>query len=499
VIAAADLRAPDVVCIAASTGGPQAVGELLDALTVRPPCPVLVVQHMPESFTSRFAERLHRRSDLEVREAEAGAPLRAGQVLVAPGDAHLRIRHGRVRLSHEPPVGGLRPRADLTLSDLADGYGEGAMAVVLSGMGTDGFDGAVAVAEAGGQVLAQDAASCTVDGMPARIRAEGLADLVARPSELGAALDLAWRSGDRPARTRRSGDAAPGSTAQARAETAARGGSGRRDRTTDPDHATIDRIFVLLRRLESIDLRSFKPAQIDRNLRAFADQHGFELDQLSAELERHAELRASLLDRITINVTSFFRDRERWEELTRFVVPTLGPAPRVWNPGCADGSETCTLAMILLESGRQPEIWATDVNRARIDAARAGRYTDLAIAELEAHVGSDRRDRWFHARDDSWSVDAEVLGSIRFEQHDAVESPMDGPVRQPFDLVVCRNLIIYLSSEGRDRLLDRIAASLGDDGAVLLGNAERILRPERYGLVRVAPGLYRRGLAEAHR
>src|SRR5690242_7882509 len=107
------LRAPDVVCIAASTGGPQAVGELLEALTVRPPCPVLVVQHLPEAFTGRFAERLRRRSHLEVVEAEAGAPLRGGQVLVAPGDAHLRIRRGRVRLSHEPPVGGLRPRADL--------------------------------------------------------------------------------------------------------------------------------------------------------------------------------------------------------------------------------------------------------------------------------------------------------------------------------------------------------------------------------------------------
>jgi two-component system CheB/CheR fusion protein len=471
-----------VVCIAASTGGPQAVSELLDALTVRPPCPVLVVQHLPEAFTSRFAERLQRRSDLVVHVAEAGARLRPGEILVAPGDAHLRIRHGRVRLSDEPAVGGLRPRADLTLADLAGAYGDGAMAVVLSGMGTDGFEGAVAVADAGGQVLAQDAASCTVDGMPARIRAEGLADLVARPSELGAALDLAFRSSGRPAATPGpAGSAVPLATRLTRAAAA------------DPDLAAIERIFVLLRRLESIDLRVFKRAQVDRNLRAFADQQGLDLEELGAALERHTDLRASLLDRITINVTSFFRDRERWDDLVRLVVPTLGPAPRVWNPGCADGSETCTLAMVLLESGRRPEVWATDVNRTRIDAARAGRYDDRSIEDLVSDVGTGHRDRWFAPDGGSWRIGPEVHERITYERHDAVDEPLEGPVAPPFDLVVCRNVIIYLRPDGRDRLLGRIAASLRSGGALLLGNAERILRPERYGLTRIAPGLYRRG------
>jgi two-component system CheB/CheR fusion protein len=480
------LRAPDVVCIAASTGGPQAVSELLDAFTVRPPCPVLVVQHMPESFTGRFADRLHRSSDLEVHEAAAGAPLRPGQVLVAPGDTHLRVRHGRVRLSHEPPVDGLRPRADLTLADLADGYGAGAMAVVLSGMGSDGFEGAVAVSEAGGQVLAQDAGSCTVDGMPARIRAEGLADLVARPAELGAALDRAWRSGPRPAASRR----ADGRRAPVAADGSPAGGD-RRAAATDPDRAAVDRIFVLLRRLEGIDLRAFKSAQVHRNLRAFAEQHRYELDDLGAALERHAELRGSLLDRLTINVTSFFRDRERWDELARLVIPHLGPSPRVWNPGCADGSETGTLTMLLLESGRTPKVWATDVNQTRIDEADAGRYADLDVEDLAAAVGPGRLATWFRPDGDAWVLDPAIRGAISFERQDAIEGPLDGPVPPPFDLIVCRNLIIYLTADGRERLLERFARSLGRDGALLLGNAERILRPERYGLVRIAPGLYR--------
>ena len=488
------LRAPEVVCIAASTGGPQAVSELLDALTVRPPCPVLVVQHMPESFTGRFAERLHRHSDLEVHEAASGTPLRAGEVLVAPGDAHLRIRGGRIRLTNEPPVGGLRPRADLTLADLADTYGPGAMAIVLSGMGSDGFDGALAVADAGGQVLAQDGASCTVDGMPARIRAEGLADLVARPSELGAALDQAWRSGRRPTAPRRAPAASAPVDGTDRAASRARP-----DRPVDPDRSAIERIGVLLRRFDAIDLRAFKPAQVERNLRAFADQQGYDLEDLGAALERHAHLRRELLDRLTTNVTSFFRDRERWDELDRLVIAGLGPSPRVWNPGCSDGSETCTVAMLLVESGRRPQVWATDVHQGRIDAARTGRYGDDALVDLDDDPDADRRARWFRADGDSWVVDPELLATIRFERHDAVDGPLDdGPVAPPFDLVVCRNVIIYLNQDGRDRLLERMAGALRDGGALLLGNAERILRPERYRLARIAPGLYRRvAVAEA--
>lgn len=483
----ATLRAPDVVCIAASTGGPQAVSELLGALTVRPPCPLLVVQHMPESFTARFADRLHRSSDLDVEEASSGAPLRAGQILVAPGDAHLRIRHGRVRLTDEPPVGGLRPRADLTMADLADTYGPGAMAVVLSGMGSDGFEGAVAVSGAGGQVLAQDARSCTVDGMPARIRSEGLADLVAPPAELGAALDRAWRSGDRPAvARRRSVDEVPPAVVT-------NPGAAPRSTRGDADDAAIDRVFVLLRRLEAIDLRAFKRDQVVRNLRAFAEQGGYDLDDLGAALERFRPVREALLDRLTINVTSFFRDPDRWAELERLVIPDLGPAPRIWNPGCADGSETATLALLLLESGRTPRIWATDVNQARVAEARAARYGERAMADLAAVIGPDRRDRWFRRDGDGWRADVALRRATTFDRHDAVQGPFDAAARPPFDLVVCRNVIIYLTADGRDRLLGRIAGSLRDGGTVMLGNAERILRPERDDLHRVGPGLYRRG------
>jgi chemotaxis protein methyltransferase CheR len=493
------LRAPEVVCIAASTGGPQAVGELLDALTDRPACPVLIIQHMPGTFTGRFAERLDRRSAHPVREAVSGAPLRAGEILVAPGDSHLRIRRRRVRLSHEPPIGGLRPRADLTFGDLATEYGPGATAIVLSGMGADGFDGAAAVVEAGGQVLTQDAASCTVDGMPARIRELGMATMVGTPGDLGAALERAWRA----APLGRSADPDPDAPRSAGLVGPA-GPAGEDDRTaaarrarpdigSATDVAAAGLVFALLRRHEGVDLRAFKAPQILRNLIAFARQNGYEVDEIVAPLDRDPWLRRALVDRLTINVTAFFRDPDRWSDLEELVIPSLGPTPRVWNPGCADGSETCSLAMLLLESGRRPRIWATDINGARVDDARAARYGDLALADLPDGPGaSDRRATWFRRSGDAWAAVPELRSTITYERHEAIESPIDGPVPAPFDLVICRNVIIYLTPAGRDRLLARISAALADGGAVLLGSAERILRPEAFGFERIAPGLYRR-------
>ena len=487
------LRAPEVVCIAASTGGPQAIGAFLDALGQPPPCPVVIIQHLPGSFTGRFADRLGRRTSISVHEATSGAPLRPGEIVVAPGDTHLRIRHRRVRLNREPPVAGLRPRADLTLADLAAEYGAGATAVVLSGMGSDGFDGALAIAEAGGQVLAQDAASCTVDGMPSRIRAEGLANLVGTPAALAEALDLAWRT-------------AP-TTGTSDPTTRANAGSGPTDRPARPQGGTRrrtggdpraeERVGATLRRLHEIDLRCYKPGQIRRNLNAFADQAGFDLDDLADALERDIDLRRALLDRLTIDVTTFFRDPDRWADLDRLVIPRLGHAPRVWNPACADGSETCSLAMLLVEAGLRPLIWATDVNATRIDVARSGAYGELAVADVPDGPGpADRRSRWFTPRGTTWVVDSELRNKIRFERHEAVDGPLDGPVDLPFDLVVCRNLIIYLKPDARDRLLMRVAGSLRAGGALLLGSAERILRPETFGLIRIAPGLYRRESTE---
>ncbi len=156
-----------VVLIASSTGGPRALAELIPAL----PSPLgaggVIVQHMPEGFTKSLAERLDRQSQLTVKEAGGGELLQPDTILLAPGGRHLRIAGDRrVKLSDEPPVGALRPRADLTIEDAAKLFGERLLLVVITGMGKDGMEGAKAVRARGGRVLAEAEETCTVYGMP---------------------------------------------------------------------------------------------------------------------------------------------------------------------------------------------------------------------------------------------------------------------------------------------------------------------------------------------
>jgi two-component system chemotaxis response regulator CheB len=180
---------PRAVVIAASTGGPRALAHLLPALPARLGEGTLIVQHMPAGFTGSLAARLDKMSPLRVREAVLGDALEPGTALVAPGGSHLRLDDARqARLTDDAPVGGLRPRADLTIADVAAAWGERTLLVVLTGMGRDGAQGARAVRAAGGRVICEAAESCTVYGMPRAVIEDGLADLVLPLGELAEAI-----------------------------------------------------------------------------------------------------------------------------------------------------------------------------------------------------------------------------------------------------------------------------------------------------------------------
>jgi two-component system, chemotaxis family, protein-glutamate methylesterase/glutaminase len=178
-----------LVVIACSTGGPRALGELLPALPSRLGAGVLIVQHMPAGFTASLAGRLEAVSALTVREAAGGEPPAPDVALLASGGAHLRLgADRRTALSNQAPVGGLRPRADLTIADAAALYGPRTLLVVLTGMGRDGLEGARAVRAAGGRVLCESEATCTIYGMPRAVVDAGLADQVLPLDELAGAI-----------------------------------------------------------------------------------------------------------------------------------------------------------------------------------------------------------------------------------------------------------------------------------------------------------------------
>lgn len=183
-----------LVVIGASSGGPATVERLLRLIQPPVPWAAIVVQHMPPAFTRTLAERLDRNATLPVREAVPGDRLRPGQVLVAPGGAHLLLDgRGRVRLADDPPVNFVRPAVDVTLQAAASRWGDRLVAVILTGMGKDGTDGCLAVKRHGGQVWVQDPAEAVMPSMPEHVVASGAADRILPVEQLARALsELSW-------------------------------------------------------------------------------------------------------------------------------------------------------------------------------------------------------------------------------------------------------------------------------------------------------------------
>jgi two-component system chemotaxis response regulator CheB len=178
-----------LIVIGASTGGPLALRELLSGIPGDYPAAIVIVQHIPASFTGVLAAQLRRHVALDVREAEDGDVLRPGLALVAQGGLHLLLRPGlRVALRQGPAVGGHCPSIDVTMESAAQIYGSRVKGVVLTGMGEDGSMGLAAIRGKGGVTFAQDGESCVVNGMPLRAIEKGVVDFIAPPWQIAQML-----------------------------------------------------------------------------------------------------------------------------------------------------------------------------------------------------------------------------------------------------------------------------------------------------------------------
>jgi chemotaxis protein methyltransferase CheR len=243
-------------------------------------------------------------------------------------------------------------------------------------------------------------------------------------------------------------------------------------------------------RLCGIDLAQYKRAQMERRIRTFAERRGItKLEEYLALLGADKAELDVFLDRVTINISQLWRNPEQWELLTRKVLPEFASRSRLraWSAGSSYGAEAYTLAGVCSEAlpRVRAEILGTDIDRRMVDRARAGIFS----VDDARDVPRTQRARWFTERDGVLHADAKLKKACRFEVGDLLTMR---PTRQAFDLVLCRNTVIYFTPEVKDALHARLAEAIVPGGYFMVGSTERISDPAALGLEIAHPFVYRR-------
>jgi chemotaxis protein methyltransferase CheR len=246
-----------------------------------------------------------------------------------------------------------------------------------------------------------------------------------------------------------------------------------------------------VRRLCGIDLLQYKRNQMERRIRTFAERRGAaDLASYLELLRRDPAEADAFLDRVTINVSQLWRHPDQWELLAREIVPELAAEGRVraWSAGCSYGAEAYTLAAVCLEVAPQAriEIEGTDIDRRMVARAREGRFS----AEDARSAPEAKLRRWFDpAPDGGWVAKEELRRVVRFDVGDLLRMRFR---RAAYDLVLCRNTVIYFTEEVTAELHRRLAACLRPGGYLVVGATERVRDPEGNGLEPAHPFIYRK-------
>lgn len=245
-----------------------------------------------------------------------------------------------------------------------------------------------------------------------------------------------------------------------------------------------------VRKLTGVDLDQYRQQQMERRVRALAQRRGAEnLTDYYRMLRQSPQEQELFVDRVTINVSQLWRNPEQWERLGDHVLPELAArrSIRAWSAGCSYGAEPCTLAALVREVAPdcRLEIRATDIDAVIIEQAKATMFAEHDARDMPPNMLR----RWFDHVDGGWRATREVRRAITFDVEDLLDA---GAPAEDFDLVLCRNVVIYLTVELRERAQERLAASLRQGGYLMVGSTERVARARELGLQRVMPFIYRK-------
>lgn len=229
-----------------------------------------------------------------------------------------------------------------------------------------------------------------------------------------------------------------------------------------------------------IDLSLYKEAQMKRRLTSLYEKKGFNsFAQFFQGISTNSSLMNEFLDRMTINVSEFYRNYKRWEVLEKKILPNLlknNPNLKVWSAACSTGEEPYTIAMILSKFMplSKVSILATDIDANAIARAKIGKYPERSLNEVPIEM----KQRFFKREEELYVVAEEIKRTVNFKQHNLLADRFEGP----FDLIVCRNVLIYFTEDAKEILYKKFSDALRKDGILFVGSTEQIFNPSDYDL-----------------
>jgi two-component system, chemotaxis family, CheB/CheR fusion protein len=431
-----------LIVTGSSAGGIDALRSLVAGLPGKLQAAVVVAQHLDPTRQSRLDQILGQHSALPLRIVNEREELRPGTVYLVPANHDVAIIDHAANTYLETR-GGAKPSIDRLFTSAAERYGDRVIAIILSGLGSDGLAGARSIKEHGGTVIVQEPASASYPALPMLIPPNVL-DFVARPEQMGALVGTLLRRTEAP---------------------------------EEPDQQSMLRsLLTEMRDRTGIDFLQYKMPTIMRRLSRLMVATGCEtLPEYIRYLQRHPDAYQKLVSAFLIKVTEFFRDAQLFEELRSSILPRLiqeavqnNGELRIWSAGSSTGEEAYSIAMLCADicpdDMPQVRVFATDIDEDAIAFARRGIYGLEALQDVPPALVQ----RYFVRVGDSYEVGKRIRNMTVFGQHDLAQ-------RAPFpriDLVLCRNVLIYFTKELQTRALQLFAFALRDKGYLVLGRAE---------------------------
>src|SRR5690625_627031 len=239
-----------------------------------------------------------------------------------------------------------------------------------------------------------------------------------------------------------------------------------------------------------INLNLYKEAQMKRRLTSLRNNRGFkDFNTYYHAIMQNTELKDEFIDRITINVTEFYRNPKRWDTLHKQILPQITKnknSLNIWSAACSTGEEPYTIALIINEHfpNIKVNILATDIDENVLKIAKQGVYKEDSLKDLPSYY----KHKYFTFENGLFTIDQSVKRNIVFRRHDLLQSKYP----RNKDLIICRNVLIYFTDEAKDQIYKNFSDSLSEEGVLFVGSTEQIFNPKEYNLFAMETFFYQK-------